>query len=112
MPGKISRSAAVSAAFLALAPSAAFASNLSGGNGQTLGFVKPMANLANGFELVGLSIVIISLVVLIAQHMLHREDLPGLAKICVSSIVGGAVILAAGSFLAQAGVTTTAALIR
>ena len=94
-------------------PSVALATNVSGGsNGQNVGFVTPLKTLANAFEIVGAALVVIAIVVIMAQHMLHREDWGGLIRNMVFIIVGGSVVIAAGAFLSQVGVSTTASLIR
>ncbi len=95
------------------APSIALATNISGGSGgANVGFVKPIQTLANAFEILGAALVVISIVVIMAQHMLHREDWGGLIRNLVFIIIGGSIVIAAGAFLNQVGVSTTASLIR
>ncbi len=104
--------AGLATALLTLALRAtASASNLSGGNGGQVAFVAPLKNLANALELVGASVVIISIVVIVAQYLMHREDWGGLFRNLVFAIIGGAVVLAAGAFFQQVGLSTQGALI-
>ena len=89
----------------------ASASQLSGGNGGTVAFVAPLRNLANALELIGASVVIISIVVIVAQYLMHREDWGGLLRNLVFAVIGGSVVLAAGAFFQQLGLSTQGALL-
>lgn len=91
---------------------AAFATSTSGGNGASVGFVQPIKNFANALELVGGALVIISIVTIVAQHAMHREDWGGLMRNLVFMIIAGFVILCAGTFMSQVGISTTGALLR
>ena len=104
----------VSAVAISLAlPSISFATNISGGtNGASVGFVAPLRTLANAFEVLGAALVVIAIVVIMAQHMLHREDWGGLVRNLVFIIIGGSIVIAAGAFLNQVGVSTTASLLQ
>jgi hypothetical protein len=79
----------------------------SGGNGQGVGFVKPIQNLGNAMELLGGAAVAIAIFVLVGQNLFHREDWGSLAGKMVYLIIGGFVILAGGGFLSNLGVTAT-----
>lgn len=89
----------------------AFATSTSGGNGASVGFVQPIKNFANALELVGGALVIISIVTIVAQHAMHREDWGGLMRNLVFMIIAGFVILSAGTFMSQVGVTIGGALL-
>jgi hypothetical protein len=86
--------------------SAAFAANLPQGSGtQPLGFVGPLQTFSSALQIAGGSMVVIAIVTLVASHMMHREDMGGLMKNLVFVIIGGAVVMTAGSFITSLGVT-------
>jgi len=76
----------------------------SGGAGSW-NFVAPVTSLGSALEAITAPIVIIALVVIVGQHLMHREDWGGMFRNVVFVIIGGAIILAAGSFMSNAGVT-------
>jgi len=100
-------SSSTAALFVLAMNGAAFATSTSGGNGASVGFVQPIKNFANALELVGGSLIIISLVTVVVQHAMHREDWGGLMKSLVYMIIAGFVILSAGTFVNQVGLTGT-----
>jgi hypothetical protein len=75
------------------------------GGAGTWNFVGPVTNLGLALEAIAGSIVIISLVVIIGQHLMHREDWGGMFRNVVFVLIGGAIIIAAGNFITNAGVT-------
>jgi formyltetrahydrofolate synthetase len=82
----------------------AFAAN-AGGTGGTWAFVTPINNFAGALESITAALVVISLIVIIAQHMIHREDWGGMVRNIVFVVIGGAVIVTAANFMQNAGVT-------
>jgi hypothetical protein len=75
------------------------------GGAGTWNFVAPITNLGLALEAIAGSIVIIALVVIIGQHLMHREDWGGMFRNVVFVLIGGAIIVAAGNFITNAGVT-------
>ena len=75
------------------------------GGAGTWNFVTPITNLGLALEAIAGSIVIIALVVIIGQHLMHREDWGGMFRNVVFVLIGGAIIVAAGNFITNAGVT-------
>jgi hypothetical protein len=75
------------------------------GGAGTWNFVAPVTNLGLALEAIAGSIVIISLVIIIGQHLMHREDWGGMFRNVVFVLIGGAIIIAAGNFISNAGVT-------
>jgi hypothetical protein len=80
------------------------AASTTGGAGSW-NFVAPVTNLGLALEAIAGSIVIISLVVIVGQHLMHREDWGGMFRNVVFILIGGAIVLAAGNFMTNAGVT-------
>jgi hypothetical protein len=91
---------AILAALTSLPASAATA-----GGAGTWNFVAPVTNLGLALEAIAGSVVIIALVVIIGQHLMHREDWGGMFRNVVFVLIGGAIIVAAGNFITNAGVT-------
>ena len=81
------------------------ASAATAGGAGTWNFVAPVTNLGLALEAIAGSIVIIALVVIIGQHLMHREDWGGMFRNVVFVLIGGAIIVAAGNFITNAGVT-------
>jgi hypothetical protein len=75
------------------------------GGAGSWNFVAPVTNLGLALEAIAGSIVIISLVVIVGQHLMHREDWGGMFRNVVFILIGGAIVLAAGNFMTNAGVT-------
>ena len=75
------------------------------GGAGTWNFVAPVTNLGLALEAIAGSVVIIALVVIIGQHLMHREDWGGMFRNVVFVLIGGAIIVAAGNFITNAGVT-------
>jgi uncharacterized membrane protein len=81
------------------------ASAATSGGGGNWNFVAPVTNLGLALQAITGSIVIIALVVIVGQHLMHREDWGGMFRNVVFVLIGGAIILAAGNFMSNAGVT-------
>jgi hypothetical protein len=90
--------------FLMLLVASPVAAATTGGAGSW-NFVAPVTNLGLALEAIAGSIVIISLVVIVGQHLMHREDWGGMFRNVVFILIGGAIVLAAGNFMTNAGVT-------
>jgi hypothetical protein len=75
------------------------------GGGGNWAFVTPINNFAGALEAITAALVVISLIVIIAQHMIHREDWGGMVRNIVFVVIGGAIIVTAANFMQNAGVT-------
>ncbi len=75
------------------------------GGAGSWNFVAPVTNLGLALEAIAGSVVIIALVVIVGQHLMHREDWGGMFRNVVFVLIGGAIIIAAGNFITNAGVT-------
>ncbi|MBD5635922.1 MAG: hypothetical protein IAI49_15755 [Candidatus Eremiobacteraeota bacterium] len=75
------------------------------GAGGSWAFVTPINNFAGALEAITGALVVISLIVIIAQHMIHREDWGGMVRNIVFVVIGGAIIVTAANFMTNAGVT-------
>ncbi len=75
------------------------------GGGGNWAFVQPINNFAGALEAITAALVVISLIVIIAQHMIHREDWGGMVRNIVFVVIGGAIIVTAANFMQNAGVT-------
>lgn len=92
------------AAILSLATRApAFAAGAGGGGNWA--FVQPINNFAGALEAITAALVVIALIVIVAQHMIHREDWGGMVRNIIFVVIGGAVIVTAANFMQNAGVT-------
>jgi hypothetical protein len=75
------------------------------GSAGSWNFVAPVTSLGGALQAITGPIVIIALVVIVGQHLMHREDWGGMFRNVVFVLIGGAIILAAGNFMTNAGVT-------
>lgn len=72
-------------------------------NASNLPFVKPVNTLAAGLVDITTALTVIGVIVVIGQHMLHREDWGGMVRNVVFVAIAGAIVLAAANLLGALG---------